>query len=63
MAHAEPPAARYAARLAHPAGGTAWLLARHDGAEQYGAEAAALIRAVKPAKARAPRFEAVRHRV
>ena len=45
---AEAPAARYAARLTYPDGGSVWLLVRHQLPGVAGAEAAALIREKKP---------------
>ena len=51
--HAQP----YAARLTRPDGadGTVWLLAKHDDSERGAEEAAALVRSVKPSKARTHR--------
>ena len=54
--HAQP----YAARLTRPDGadGTVWLLAKHEHSTRGAEEAAALVRAVRPAKVRTHRLAA-----
>ena len=55
-------AQHYAARLTRPDGadGTVWLLAKHENGTRGAEEAAALVRTVKPSKARTHRRASLR---